>query len=670
MKKLKRTMVKAVSILLAVVLIAASGISIALAENLREAAPATHDEILTPTFESEENAIFEPALEPEVSTVLEPDQIDTILTLAPDGVLPTSNPTNTDIISLSVTNIQPFPHKQPLPQSIERNGLSSNQVTIEYRGNGHTSGTVPTSHTHTLPSSVSLKQPGTMAKTNHTFGGWRDSAGNVFPAGFTWSPTSGGKYIFDAVWNLNQTNQVTIEYRGNGHTSGTVPTSHTHTLPSSVTLKQPGTMAKTNHTFGGWRDTGGNVFPAGFTWSPTSGGKYIFDAVWNSIVMCTVTFNPNGGSVSPTTKTVQSGTAVGTLPTPTRSGHTFAGWFTAQTGGTQITSATIVNGNVTYWARWNSTVTFNPNGGSVNPTTKTVQSGTAVGTLPTPTMSGYTFAGWFTAQTGGTQITSATVVNGNVTYWARWSAKNVTLTFNGNGGVPLTQVVIRQAGTIMGTMPTRPTQARHNFVGWFNTSLTTGGTRFTTNSIVPSSNTNYWARWVDRVRHRDFWWPAADSGTTSVPLSWPTIDSSLGNIWGTSIGNGRTVWDSSTAPVDFYYHISSNNTITAGPSSDTTYLGRLWPTQTSGTSLIRFDIELNATTISQYVANNPTFTLSNVIQSVMAHELGHAIGLEDGFFGNPHTGVNNGSLMNYDRNRNTVFGPTAFDITSVRMVYN
>ena len=590
MKKLKRTMVKAVSILLAVVLIAASGISIALAENLREAAPATHDEILTPTFESEENAIFEPALEPEVSTVLEPDQIDTILTLAPDGVLPTSNPTNTDIISLSVTNIQPFPHKQPLPQSIERNGLSSNQVTIEYRGNGHT--------------------------------------------------------------------------------SGTVPTSHTHTLPSSVSLKQPGTMAKTNHTFGGWRDTGGNVFPAGFTWSPTSGGKYIFDAVWNSIVMCTVTFNPNGGSVSPTTKTVQSGTAVGTLPTPTRSGHTFAGWFTAQTGGTQITSATIVNGNVTYWARWNSTVTFNPNGGSVNPTTKTVQSGTAVGTLPTPTMSGYTFAGWFTAQTGGTQITSATVVNGNVTYWARWSAKNVTLTFNGNGGVPLTQVVIRQAGTIMGTMPTRPTQARHNFVGWFNTSLTTGGTRFTTNSIVPSSNTNYWARWVDRVRHRDFWWPAADSGTTSVPLSWPTIDSSLGNIWGTSIGNGRTVWDSSTAPVDFYYHISSNNTITAGPSSDTTYLGRLWPTQTSGTSLIRFDIELNATTISQYVANNPTFTLSNVIQSVMAHELGHAIGLEDGFFGNPHTGVNNGSLMNYDRNRNTVFGPTAFDITSVRMVYN
>ena len=89
-----------------------------------------------------------------------------------------------------------------------------------------------------------------------------------------------------------------------------------------------------------------------------------------------------------------------------------------------------MRGNVTYFARWvptatattNFTVTFNPNGGTVNPITRTVQSGAAVGTLPTPTRAGHRFDGWFTAVTGGTRVTASTVVRGNVTYFARWTA--------------------------------------------------------------------------------------------------------------------------------------------------------------------------------------------------------------------------------------------------------
>ena len=46
-----------------------------------------------------------------------------------------------------------------------------------------------------------------------------------------------------------------------------------------------------------------------------------------------ITWNANGGSVSPTSWTRQVGTALGTLPTPTRSGHSFQGWYTASTGG-------------------------------------------------------------------------------------------------------------------------------------------------------------------------------------------------------------------------------------------------------------------------------------------------------------------------------------------------
>ena len=67
-----------------------------------------------------------------------------------------------------------------------------------------------------------------------------------------------------------------------------------------------------------------------------------------------MTLKPNGGSVTPTTNTVTYGKAYGTMPTPTRTGYTFAGWWTAKTGGKQVLSSTTcyATGNYTLYARW------------------------------------------------------------------------------------------------------------------------------------------------------------------------------------------------------------------------------------------------------------------------------------------------------------------------------
>ena len=79
----------------------------------------------------------------------------------------------------------------------------------------------------------------------------------------------------------------------------------------------------------------------------------------------------------------------------------------------------------TMWARWQTpivrVVTFNANGGTLSPTTRSVNSGTAVGTLPIPTGPGFNFVGWFNtnAATGGTQTTANTIINVNVLFWAR-----------------------------------------------------------------------------------------------------------------------------------------------------------------------------------------------------------------------------------------------------------
>ena len=215
----------------------------------------------------------------------------------------------------------------------------------------------------------------------------------------------------------------------------------------------------------------------------------------------TVTFNPNGGNVSQTSKTVTYDSTYGTLPTPTRTGYTFAGWFTAASGGTQITSETkvAITSAQTLYAHWTAneyTVTFNPNGGSVSQTSKTVTYDSTYGTLPTPTRTGYTFAGWFTAASGGTQITSETkvAITSAQTLYAHWTANEYTVTFNPNGGsVSQTSKTVTYDSTY-GTLPT-PTRTGYTFAGWFTAA--SGGTQITASTTVttPNDHTLY-AHWT------------------------------------------------------------------------------------------------------------------------------------------------------------------------------
>ena len=70
----------------------------------------------------------------------------------------------------------------------------------------------------------------------------------------------------------------------------------------------------------------------------------------------TVTFDPNGGSVSPTSKTITKGIAYGILPIPTKTNYTFKGWYTEASGGSKVTSSTTVTAiaNHTLYAHWTS----------------------------------------------------------------------------------------------------------------------------------------------------------------------------------------------------------------------------------------------------------------------------------------------------------------------------
>ena len=178
-----------------------------------------------------------------------------------------------------------------------------------------------------------------------------------------------------------------------------------------------------NIKFTGLHNTSGTI---------TSGGGYCTPSEVTKGYQVKVTYSHNGGSGTAS----QTGYVGNSLTgTSSRTGYTFAGWYTASSGGSKVT--TIPTDAKTYYAHWTAksyTVKFNANGGSVSTSSKTVTYAGTYGTLPTPTRTGYQFNGWYTATSGGSQITSSTKVSitATQTIYARWTANTYYISFNKN----------------------------------------------------------------------------------------------------------------------------------------------------------------------------------------------------------------------------------------------
>jgi uncharacterized repeat protein (TIGR02543 family) len=69
-----------------------------------------------------------------------------------------------------------------------------------------------------------------------------------------------------------------------------------------------------------------------------------------------ITFNANGGSVTPATVQTDADGKLSALPTPSRNGsYSFDGWYATASGGTKITISTVFTANATIYAHWTYT---------------------------------------------------------------------------------------------------------------------------------------------------------------------------------------------------------------------------------------------------------------------------------------------------------------------------
>lgn len=233
----------------------------------------------------------------------------------------------------------------------------------------------------------------------------------------------------------------------------------------------------------------------------------------------TVTFNANGGSVDTSSKTVYRADVYGNLPTPTKTGYTFKGWYTAASGGTKVTASSTVNitANQTLYAQWiENYLTINYyssyadyckyNGeeiavsadsniliGSNNYNYDDSPYSDGLWDVNNPSWlylsktdydpTGY----WGTEVNGGTlihhhtQFTTGqsvaeafglTLVDGNksINVYAQWELAGVKITYNANGGSGAPDIQRKEFGESIELSTVTPIRDGYNFTGWATTS--------------------------------------------------------------------------------------------------------------------------------------------------------------------------------------------------------
>ena len=219
---------------------------------------------------------------------------------------------------------------------------TTDTYTVAYNANSGSG--APASQTKTYGEDLVLSDT-LPTYSGHTFVEWNtaaDGTGTGYQPGGTYSANAGATLY--AIWTPTK---YTVTYDANGH--GTAPAAVQYDPGDTVTVEAA--ISATGCSFVAWNtapDASGTAYaPAG---TFTASANVTLYAIW-LVGVYTVTFDADGGTVTPATKLVLYGSTYGTLPTPTKTGKTFYGWFLNDL---LITAASIVDltNDVTLKAAW------------------------------------------------------------------------------------------------------------------------------------------------------------------------------------------------------------------------------------------------------------------------------------------------------------------------------
>lgn len=435
---------------------------------------------------------------------------------------------------------------------------SAGTYTVTFDANGGECGTDSKSVTYnstygTLP---------TPTREGYKFEGWYTSADAGTKVTSTTSVTQTENHSLYAHWTGMQY-KVTFD-------SGSVSSIFVTYGKEYAGLPTP---KRTGYTFTGWHlgAADGELITTSTIVETASNHKLV--ATWKANEY-TITFNPNGDNVQLeiNSKTVEYDQTYGALPTPTRVGYTFAGWYTTVTAGTHITSESMcyLTSNQKLYAHWKAKVvqiSFDANGGTIGSTSTNVTFGQTYGYLKPPYRPGYTFANWHLNTVDGEVITGSSIVDTaeDHTIVAEWKANSYTVTFHANGGTLDTTSKEVKFGDKLGTLPV-PVKEGYTFVAWHN-GYTESDPVIDENTIVNSTSDLYvYAEWKVNSYTVNF---DANGGQVDMTSKEVTFDSAYGELptptknnylfegWHLDNVDGEKVYDSTSVTR------SSNHTLVA-----------------------------------------------------------------------------------------------------------
>lgn len=165
-------------------------------------------------------------------------------------------------------------------------------------------------------------------------------------------------------------------------------------------------------------------------------GNVTLTAVYDALYSVTVTTDGNGSGVASPAEAAEGDTV--TISATANSGYQFKEWQVisgdASLADTSADSTSfampgrVVDVKAVFEAQSEPpeptiyTITFDANGGSVTPASAKTGENGRLSSLPAPSRSGsYRFDGWFTASSGGAEVTTATVFTGDATIYAHWT---------------------------------------------------------------------------------------------------------------------------------------------------------------------------------------------------------------------------------------------------------
>ena len=338
------------------------------------------------------------------------------------------------------------------------------------------------------------------AKRGHNFGGWYDNetfnesgklaAGAKMPAAAQtyyakWTPSVYG-----------------ITYPGieGSAPDVTLPTTHTYGTATEIP-----NLTRTGYVFNGWVVNGEGAAQTGLTLGAEDyTGAIALTAAWTA-ERYAIIYELDGGvnaAGNPAQYTVDQTI---TLEDPTKPGYTFKGWyadkdFTTLTVGIPVGSTEAK----TFYAKWEQNpykITWNVNeGDELTGGGYTVEAfyGNPITAPGDPARRGYTFGGWYTDGSNFAENTKFKtgdkMPEGDVTYYAKWTAIEYTITYNLDGGTNVSGNPAQYTVETGKITLVAPTKTGYRFDGWYTDD--TYSTKVTEIAADSTDDVTLYAKWT------------------------------------------------------------------------------------------------------------------------------------------------------------------------------